>query len=211
MDDRFVHRVAADPYRAADDDAGQRDDRDVGGAAADVDDHVAGRVGDRQTRADGGRHRLVDEVHLAGLGAIGGVLHGAPLDRRDLGGHADEHPGPEPGANQLVGLADEVREHLLGGVEVGNHPVLDRPDGTKMAGTASEHLPGGAAHRLDNAAHGVEGNEGGLVQDDAASFGVDAGIGGAEIDSEIGSEVRQGHGDAAPIGKEHSRCDLMSQ
>ena len=42
------------------DDAAERDHRDLGGAAADVDDHVAERLVDRQRRADRRGHRLLD-------------------------------------------------------------------------------------------------------------------------------------------------------
>ena len=47
-DDGFVHLVAADAHALRVDDAGQRDDGDLGRAAADVDDHVAARLGDGQ-------------------------------------------------------------------------------------------------------------------------------------------------------------------
>ena len=131
--DRLVHRVAGHAHRLAVDDAGQRDDRDVGGAAADVDDHVARGFGDRQAGADRRRHPLLDEVHLARLGAVGAVLHGAALDLGDLRRHADDDArADEPLA--AVRLLDEVAEHLLGGVEVGDDAVAHRPDGRDAAG-----------------------------------------------------------------------------
>ena len=71
--------------RLAVDDAGERDDGDVGRAAADVHDHVAGGFGDRQPGANRRGHRFLDEVHFAGLRAIGAVLHRTALDLRDLG------------------------------------------------------------------------------------------------------------------------------
>jgi hypothetical protein len=37
VDDRLVHLVAADAKRLRDDDAAERDDRDLGRAAADID------------------------------------------------------------------------------------------------------------------------------------------------------------------------------
>ena len=52
-------------------DAGQRDDRDLGGAAADVDDHVAGRRLDRKPHADGRGHRLGHHEDLLGAGGLG--------------------------------------------------------------------------------------------------------------------------------------------
>ena len=49
--DRLVELVARDADGLADDDAAERDDRDVGRAAADVHHHVAARAVDRQARA----------------------------------------------------------------------------------------------------------------------------------------------------------------
>ena len=140
--------------------------------------------------------RAIDGI-IAGAGESRGRVDEAPLDRRDLGRDADQDAGPEPGADHLMGLADEVREHLLRRVEVGDHAVLDRPDGAEMARAAAQHLAGSGADRFDHAADGVEGDERGLVQDDALTLGVDTGVGRAEIDSEVGSEVRECHGFAA--------------
>ena len=50
------------------DDAAERDERGLRRAAADVDDHVADRLVDRQAGADGGGHRLLDEL---GVGRAG--------------------------------------------------------------------------------------------------------------------------------------------
>ena len=50
LDDRFVQLVAADADARRRHDAAERDDRDLGGAATDVDDHVAGRLVDRAAR-----------------------------------------------------------------------------------------------------------------------------------------------------------------
>ena len=90
LHDGFVHLVAGHADGTRVDDAAQRDDGDVGGAAADVDDHVAGRLGDGQAGADRGGHGLLDEINFAGARAVGGVLHGALFDRRDLAGDADD-------------------------------------------------------------------------------------------------------------------------
>jgi hypothetical protein len=44
VDDRVVHLVAADADRLPDDHPAEGDDRDLGRAAADVDDHARDRV-----------------------------------------------------------------------------------------------------------------------------------------------------------------------
>ncbi len=84
-DDRLVHLVAGHADGAGVDDAGERDDGDVGGAAADVDDHVAAGLGDGEAGADGGDHRLLDEMDLGGFGAVGRVHDGALFHLGDLG------------------------------------------------------------------------------------------------------------------------------
>ena len=83
VDDRFVELVAADAARLAHDDAAERDHRDLGGAAADVDDHVAGGLVHGEPGADRGGHGLLDHEHrLARAGELGGLLHRPPLDAR---------------------------------------------------------------------------------------------------------------------------------
>ena len=146
LDDRLIHLVAGDAHRLAVDDAGQRDDGDVGGAAADVDDHAAGRLGDRQAGADRRGHRLFDQVHFAGLGAVGRVLDRALFDLRDFRRHADDDARPHPDV-AVVRLLDEVGQHLLGDVEVGDDAVLHRLDGDDVAGRAAEHLLRAACRR----------------------------------------------------------------
>ena len=190
LDDRLVHLVAGDAHRLAVDDAGERDDGDVGRAAADVDDHVAGRLGDRHAGADRRRHRFLDQVHFAGLGAVGAVFHRALLDLRDLRRHADDDARPHPDV-AVVRLLDEVGQHLLGDLEVGDDAVLHRLDGDDVAGRAAEHVLGVLADGLDPAVHLVDGHDRRLVDDDALAAGVDAGVGGAEVDGQVTRKQRK--------------------
>jgi hypothetical protein len=90
LDDRLVHLVAADAHRAGVHDARERDDRDLGGAPADVDDHVAGRLGDGQAGADGRGDGLLDQVDLARTGDLRRLLDRALLDLGDAERHADD-------------------------------------------------------------------------------------------------------------------------
>src|SRR5712692_11689308 len=66
LHDGLVHLVARDPHRLAVHDAGQRDDRHLRRASADINDDVAVRLLHGDPCPDGGGHRLFDEVHLAG-------------------------------------------------------------------------------------------------------------------------------------------------
>src|SRR5215210_8709307 len=89
-DDRLVHLVPADAERLADDDAAEADHGDLGGAAADVHDHVPGRLGDGEPGTDRGGHRLLDQVRLARTRRERRLLDRALLDARDPGGDADD-------------------------------------------------------------------------------------------------------------------------
>ena len=84
--------------------------------------------------------RLLDEVDPAGAGLDARVDDGALLDLGDAGGHADHDPGLE----QADGghLADELPEHPLRHVVVGDDAVPQRADGDDVAGGAAQHLLG---------------------------------------------------------------------
>src|SRR5690242_14731379 len=123
-DHGLVDLVAADPHGAGVDDAAEADHGDVGGAAADVDDHAGGGVVDRQVGPDRSSHRLLDDVDPPGAGADRRVLQGPALDAGDLAGHADDDARPDqPRGPHLV---DEVAQHPLGDVGVGDDPVPQR-------------------------------------------------------------------------------------
>ncbi len=162
----------------------QRNHGNVRRAAADIHHHVARGLGDRQSRADRRHHGLLHEIHFAGLGAIGRVLHGALLHLRNLGGHAD-HDARMHQHLAVVRLLDEVVQHLLGDFEVGDHAVLHRLDGHDVAGRAPQHLLGFFAHGFHFAGVFVDGDNRGLIDDDALAGRVDQSIGGAQIDGQI--------------------------
>ena len=194
-----------------DDDAAERDHRDLGGAAADVDDHVAGGLVHREPGADRGGHRLFDHEHrLAGAGELGGFLHRASLDARDPRRDADHHAWLRPLA--LVHALDEVAQHLLADVEVGDHAVLQRADGLDVAGRAAEHALRLDADREHAAVVGVDRDDRRLVEHDPAPSHVDERVGGAEVDGHVaandGGEPGLRHRDGAPDGASDRRTGL---
>ena len=78
--DGFVEAVAADARRVRVHDAVQREHRDFGRAAADVEHHRAARLVHRQAGADRGGHRLADDRDVARAGAFGRLADRAALD-----------------------------------------------------------------------------------------------------------------------------------
>src|SRR4051812_34168239 len=96
----------------------------------------------------------------------------------------------------LVHLLDEVPEHLLRHVEVGNHAVLERPDGADRPRRAAEHALGLDAHGVDLAGARVDRHHARLRQDDAAPAHVDERVRGPEIDRHVATA------EAGEIGEE---------
>ena len=90
-----------------------------------------------------------------------------------------------------VGLLDEVAEHLLGRLEVGDHAVAHRADGGDAAGRPPEHLFRVVADGLDLVVDVVDRHDGRLVEHDAGAARKHAGVGGAEVDRQVMGEERQ--------------------
>ena len=101
-------------------------------------------------------------------------------------GHADDdHRRGE--APPVLHLADEMLDHFLRDLEIGDDAVAQGADGVDVAGRAAEHLLGLVADRqhLLLAAHIGDGDDAGFIKHDAAAFDINKGVRGAEIDSHV--------------------------
>src|SRR5436305_1816471 len=87
---------------------------------------AASSGGVRQAAADRCRQRLLDERHLARAGGDAGLVDGALLDVGGSRGSA--HHDAWMCETALSGAPDEVAEHLLGDLEVGDHSVAQGAD-----------------------------------------------------------------------------------
>jgi hypothetical protein len=85
----------------------------------------------------------------------------------------------------LVDPLDEVAQHLLGDVEVGDHPVLERAHGLDVGRGAADHALGFVADGQDRAGERVDRDHRWLVQDDAVAPNVDERVRGPEVDSHV--------------------------
>ena len=132
-------RVAGNPYRARIDDTRHRDHRDVGRPPANVHYHAAARLGDRQPGADRRYHRLLHQMHFAGMRPIGGIPDSPLFHGRDLAGNTDHNSR----MNQhlaVVRLLNKIRQHFLGDLEVRDHAVLHGTNGDDVAGCPPDHF-----------------------------------------------------------------------
>ncbi len=82
-------------------------------------------------------------------------------------------------------VADEVIQHLLGRVVVGDDAVAERPDHLDGPGAAAEHGLGLCADREHGAVARVHRDDRRLVQHDPLPRHVDERIGGAEVDRHV--------------------------
>ena len=93
----------------------------------------------------------------------------------------------------FVGSFDEVLEHFLGDVKIGNHPIFHGFDGHYVAGSPAQHFLGLMANGFYLSGVSIDGNNGGFVDDDSLSAGVNQCVGSAEIDGKvIGEETEDG-------------------
>jgi hypothetical protein len=189
-DDRVVQLVARDANRLGGDDTAERDHGHLGRAAADVDDHVAGRLVHGQARADRGGHGFLDDVYAARAGLAGRLDHGTAFDAGDARGNADHHARTGEVA-AAVHLENEVAQHSLGDLEVGDDAVLEGANGDDVAGRAPDHLLRLGPHREDASGGGVLGDHRRLVEHDAAASHVHQRVGRTEVDRHVTTDERQ--------------------
>ena len=172
--------------------AGERDHAHFGGAAADVHHHRAGRLFDRQAGADGGGHRLLNQIDNRRAGINRRVADGVTLHLGRAAGHADNDARRRrPFA--AVYLADKGAEHFLGNVQIGNHTVFHRADGLDAARGAAEHFFRFRAHRQRDFLAGIDiglhRHHRRFVQHNAFAFDVNQGIGGSQVDGQVVGKV----------------------
>ena len=126
-------------------------------------------------------------MNLARLGAIRGVHDGALFHLGNLRRNAN-HDARMHHHFAVVRLLNEVVQHLLGDLEIGDYAVFHRLDGHDVAGCAAQHFFGFLADRLDFASVLVDGDDRGLVDDDAFALRIYQRIGRAQIDGKVAGE-----------------------
>src|SRR5215210_2288983 len=193
--DGLVEVVAADPQRLRHHDPAHRDHGDLTGAAAHVDHDVPGGLGDRQIGADRSRYRLLDQVDATGARRQTGLLERAVLDLRDPGRRTHHDLGV--GEAAAVHAAQEVAQHLLGHLEVGDHTVTQRTDGRDRGRRTADHAAGLVADGVDLAGGLVQRHNRRLGRNDPLAAEVDERVGRTEVDRNIavapGTHGREGY------------------
>ena len=130
--------------------------------------------------------------------ASSGLLRRVPdrplLDLGNSRGHADDDPwtieaprAPTPSRDPPSGL-DEVLQHPLGDVEIGDDAVLQRAERLDVLGRAAEHRLGLVPDPDDLVVGLADRDDRRLVEDDAAIADEHEGVGGSEVDRQVRRE-----------------------
>ena len=195
LDDGLVELVAGHLDGGGLHHAGQGDDRNIGGAAADVHHQMAVGLGDIDARADGGGHRLLDQIHLPCARLNARVNDAAFLHLGNAGRHADDHAGLE----QTIGhhLANELPEHPFGHVVIGDDALPQGADGDDVARGAPQHFLRLTAHFQQLASGLIHGHHAGLPQHDALAPDVNQHRRGAQINTNVSCQSKHSNSSSA--------------
>jgi hypothetical protein len=110
----------------------------------------------------------------------------------------------------LVHLLDEVAQHLLRDVEVGDHAVLERPDRGDGSRGAAQHPLGFDPDRVDLARARVDRHHGRLGEHDPAAAHVHQRIGGAEVHGHVATAEPGEIGEEAHEEMRRTRQDFLA-
>ena len=112
--------ITGNPDRFALHGRAEAQDGDIGGATADVDNHAADGLGNRQASTDRGGHGFIDQVDLFGADDAGFTDRPA-LHIGDAARDADHHP--RSGGLAGIAAAHEGLDHELGGGVISNDAI----------------------------------------------------------------------------------------
>src|SRR5690606_4579684 len=195
IDDVVGEDIPGDFHGFVTDDPSQGDHGDLGGPAPYVHDHVPLGLHDIQADADGGGHGFVDQINLLAVDPFGGFPYRPHFHFGDPRGDADYHAKRrgEPFFLQGRDILDEHIDHLFRGIEVGDDPVLERPNGLNVLMGLSLHHTGLASHCDDLSRYAVPGHDGWTVHDHLVLVD-DQGVCGSEVNGDLlGHEVKKSH------------------
>src|SRR5579875_952186 len=116
-------------------------------------------------------------MNLARFSAVCGIENSTFLNFRCLARHADDDPGMDQ-ALAAMSLMNEIVEHTLSHLEIGNDAVAERTNGNDIRRRAAEHVLGFGAAADDLSRASVHGNDGGFVEHNALPGDINQGIRG---------------------------------
>lgn len=112
-----------------------------GGTTADVDNHVARGLGDGKASSDRGCHGLLDQVDLARSREHGALPNRSLLDFGNARRNRNDDTRPHHSL-AVMNPGNEVAQHRLCDLEIGDDSILYRTNRNDMSGSAAQHFLG---------------------------------------------------------------------
>ena len=137
-DDRLIHLITADTYGSRIDNPTKGQHSNFRSATADIDNHRARGLGNRQPCSDRGGHRLFDQKDSARACAFGRFLNGSAFDRSRPRWNTNDHLWTRKAA-AIMHLANEVLDHFFGDFKVRDHTVTERSNGFDIPRRTTKH------------------------------------------------------------------------
>jgi hypothetical protein len=187
---RLVKLIAGDLDRFGNDNAVQRNNRNIGSTAADINDHMTVGHRDIDSCAQGCRNRLFDQIRAFGAGLYGRIPYGTGFHLRDTAGNADGYARLEYQRGTAY-TADKMLKHSKRYFILADYAVSQRTNRCNITGCTAEHFLGSTTDFQNFICISINGNNGRLFQDDAFAFYVDKNRCGTKIDSYIFSHSIQ--------------------
>jgi hypothetical protein len=118
---------------------------------------------------------------------VTGLFDRALLDARDPRRYADNDSRLRPAT--AVHAMDEVADHLLGHIEVGDDPIPERAHGRDVTRCPADHPLRIVADGEDVTGVGVQRDNGRLIEEDPLPANVDERVRGSEVNGHIPAQV----------------------
>ena len=170
--DVAVEFVARHAQTFAADNSAQRNDSNVAGAAAYVDNHWAHGFGNVNARAQCRRYRFFNKLGSFRARLFGCFLHGSFFDGIYAGGNANHNFGTKQ-KRTPYDFFQKMANHWFGHFVIGNYSVAQRTNCHNVAGRATNHVACFFTYCQNFIGVFVDGNDRGFLQNNAFAFNVD--------------------------------------
>ena len=189
----FIKTIASKTQRRRSYDTAQRNDGNFSGAAADVNNHRAGRLGYRQVSAHGSSHRLFDKVCLASARLNGGLENSALLYRSGTTRNAYHDTRLWlPRITTRSCFVNKRGDHGLRHVIVCDNAIVQRMLCRKSVWRMVDHVLCFMTNSKNAVGAALDGNNRRLVDNDTLPRDGYECIGGAKVDSHVVRRRRGG-------------------
>ena len=119
----------------------------------------------------------------------GGIEHGALLDLRHTTGDTNDNARAGYGHQRLlVGLANEILQHGLGDLKLGDNAIAQGANGDDVGRRSPDHLARFCTDSQRPAASLLNRHPGRLVDHDAATAHAYQGVGGSQVNADVEGE-----------------------